>query len=314
MEESGHYYTVYFTSLAVGFDEQTAYRHAVLAQMPDEVGALDAGDMHEEYCLGRDYVGLDGNSKAVPGNELSTTEYAVHSLVNVNANDKSSVRQQQLTRKLLNDTDVHSLEFGFLLHRLGDSYAHSVLFNDDEMYTVSSSGARFECLNPMNLGHGRHFHFPDYPFFRTQIFYAYLDDLYSVLQVKYQQQFAREDALNRSCSMRTNVLPENQLKNIFESILGAKLGMVNVSIMMEVAGVYFYRIPNFEHTQQIFIQQIREKCLQELGITMQPYSPELQGPRKLTEFLQDHHELDDMEINSSKVRNAIENIKKGLDQ
>jgi hypothetical protein len=314
MEESGHYYTVYFTSLAVGFDEQTAYRHAVLAQMPDEVGALDAGEMHEDYCFGLDYVDLDGNRRAVPGAELAKTEYALHSLVNANASDKSAARQRQLTRKLLDDADVYSLEFGLLLHRLGDSYAHSVIFNEDEMYTVSSSGAWLECLNPVNVGHGWHFHFPDYPFFRTQLFYDYLDDLYSALQVKYQQQFAWVDAGNRSYSVRTNVLSESQLKNIFESILGAKLGQVNLSIVIEVAGAYFNRIPNFEDTQLVFIQQIREKCLQELGITMQPYSPELQGPRKLTDFLQDHHELDTMEINSSKVRNAIENIKKGLDQ
>ena len=34
MEESGHYYTVYITSLAVGFSEPLAYQHATITHRP----------------------------------------------------------------------------------------------------------------------------------------------------------------------------------------------------------------------------------------------------------------------------------------
>ena len=47
MEEAGHYYTVYYTSLAVGFREDVAYTQAVLAQMPDEISWLDAASLHK---------------------------------------------------------------------------------------------------------------------------------------------------------------------------------------------------------------------------------------------------------------------------
>src|SRR5260221_11333523 len=80
MEESGHYYTVYFTSLSVGFAEDVAYQQAVMAQMPDEVGWLDAANLHTDECLGFKEFDLNSNKLKVPNEWRYLVEYALHSL------------------------------------------------------------------------------------------------------------------------------------------------------------------------------------------------------------------------------------------
>ena len=49
MEASGHYYTVYFVSLAVGFDDDVAREFAFYAQLPDQLDKLDAADLEKKY-------------------------------------------------------------------------------------------------------------------------------------------------------------------------------------------------------------------------------------------------------------------------
>src|SRR5437867_4129532 len=105
MREPGHYYTAYFVSLAVGFDPPTALRHAVFAQMPDEVNALDA-TYQEESRL------------AAPGGMVSWTRFerdlvqrGLHALTG-----GLSDTERRVTRRAIRQTPSGTMEFGFLLH------------------------------------------------------------------------------------------------------------------------------------------------------------------------------------------------------
>lgn len=301
MEESGHYYTVYFTSLAVGFNEKIAYRHAVLAQMPDEVGWLDAAHMHMYECSNFfEEVDLAGKKRSVNSGWRSDVESAIHSLPDKVKGNSSSYYQQVRTKKLLSAEDPISLTFGLLLHRLGDTYAHSVMGDESRMYTVSSSGSFSDCFRYSDsIGHARHFHDPDYPFLRTDLFDKYITELYSILSDK-----ARQPG-SASYVRKSRPLLLEELKNLFSKILTEERGLVRSSIR---AG-----FPK-ETTQIFFIQKIREQAIKQLGITMKKYAPERKGNQTLSQFLSEHdEELSDLKINEQKIIEAVNSIKKGME-
>jgi hypothetical protein len=311
MEEGGHYYTVYYTSLAVGFNEDIAYRHAVLSQMPDEVGWMDAANLHIAQCTFQSKRNLDGVTQGIPPNWRYLVEYGLHSLPgkSLNANTRSSAYQRQQTTLALAKEDAASLQFGLLLHRLGDTYAHSKIGNPSTMYTVS--GADEFCVsNPLtSIGHGHRNHDPDYAFLRPPLFFSYVENLYTVLHNKLQE--ASSKNYRRGVPARPYHQVENDFRLVFTRLERRVLEvsrLINDSI--PAAGrMYGAAAPQIDKEQKArwLIEYIRLATDGNLKITMKPYQPEKHEGLTLSQFLGQHPELNELNINRNSIEQAVSN-------
>jgi hypothetical protein len=289
MEESGHYYTVYFTSLAVGFAEDVAYQHALLAQMPDEVGWLDAANMHINECASFREYDLNGAKSTVPNNWRYLIEFVIHSLPDKRLDNASSAAQRKITGSLLLKESPVSLKFGLLLHRLGDTYAHSIMGHETRMYTTSMAGD--QCTSIDSLGHARDFHSPDYPFLRKNLFYEYLSDLYRLLSEKVNSPDSK--LFRRAKPVK---ITAGDIIAIFRYILDDPHGLVRCSMQGGLTT---------ETTRLFFIQQIREAAKKYLGTTLKSYAPERIEKQTLPQFLSEHTELRQLGINQKKIVDAV---------
>lgn len=328
MEEGGHYYTVYYTSLAVGFDKQTAYRHAVLSQMPDEVGWMDAYTMHTNEMLalikrankpllrdpsmfpyslmtdaainqaGYKVKDFNGVEREVPSDVRFDTEYGVHSLPDLESNEttRSSRYQQNFTYKELMKESPVSLRFGLLLHRLGDTYAHSRIGKTETMYTVSKG----KCFAGDNVrdsfGHGlRDGHEADYPFLRItdNVFFSYLKKLHEVLSAKVSEM------LGGVC-YDTISAPRNydQVKGDFNFIF----------TYIENRAKKQFLGPLDKTKAKWFIEEIQRSAETILKTKMNAYYPEIEEGLTLSEFLSSHPELNNLKIDGQKLTNTIKSM------
>ncbi|MBL7728212.1 MAG: hypothetical protein JNM68_11015 [Dinghuibacter sp.] len=321
MEEGGHYYTVYYTSLAVGFKEPVAYRHAVLSQMPDEVLWLDAAHMQTQQCkgtfgnrfisLGKE-TDLDGVERYVPADERYRVQYGLHALPgrSLNENTRSSAYQRRITAQMLQRESPVSLKFGMLLHRLGDTYAHSRMDNDQTMYTVTETDKCFTSGHyTESFGHLFHMHDPDYPFLRQNIFFSYLEHLYEVLLNKVRER--------GSAPYRRNVRPRpfHEVRGDFQIMFMRLTQRVQRKMKQDqevfdeaakYSGTYVAaREAGSETKAKWFIEEIRDGSLRVLKIPMRKYSPENEEGMSLQQFLGRHPELNDLNINSRNLNNAM---------
>lgn len=311
MEEGGHYYTVYYTSLAVGFNEDIAYRQALLSQMPDEVGWMDAANLHIAQCKFQSAANLNGVTQGIPPNWRYSVEYGLHSLPgkSLNANTRSSAYQRQHTTQALAKEDAASLEFGLLLHRLGDTYAHSKIGNPATMYTVS--GADEFCVsNPLtSIGHGHRFHDPDYPFLRPSLFFSYVENLYTVLYNKLQE------PSSRNYSSGVPARPYHQVANDFKYVFAQLVTKTQQAYraandaIPAIARGYGARPPEIDKEQKArwLIDFIRSATIRNLKITMKPYRPENHEGLTLPQFLRQHPELSELNINANSIEQAVNN-------
>ena len=251
MEEAGHYYTVYFTSLAAGFKAKVAHLHALLAQMPDMVGWMDASHMQQTQIKGQargmmeavddtiarnlpsaieklyeahrpnayfpsgNEVNLSGQEVPVDAQSRFQSQYVFHSLINKNCGNDSADDQRRITTSLLDKEHPLSLKFGWLLHRLGDTYAHSVMDNETHLYTVSPSANFNDNRHCSSFGHLCDWHDPDYPFLRQSLFYDYLKNLFYVLQKK--AKYAQRGKYTNYITGKTS-LSETAVLNVFRKI------------------------------------------------------------------------------------------------
>ena len=196
MEEGGHYYTVYTVSLAVGFANHVARRHAFFSQMPDEVDQLDAANLEMTYAerlISRNatMTGLsdDGNysredRRLIEGidSELRAEnewriliERSLHALTG-----RRTRTERQRTRELLQQTRIDNyLRFGLLLHRFGDTYAHTQMDHPSRLYFADADFSPY----PFSEGHGhaRHMDHPDNPWERPRLMDQYVTALYELL-------------------------------------------------------------------------------------------------------------------------------------
>ncbi|NSL86281.1 insecticidal toxin complex protein [Chitinophaga sp. Mgbs1] len=163
--EAGHYYTVLFISLAAGFDNETSFKNAFYAQMPDEIESLDAIEQQKSK-VGMDLMTIL-NSKSKDKTDAIAERDLVHrGLHTLTGGDTSASRD--LTRKALESAKPGSLEFGFLLHRFGDTYAHSRMRNESILYDTGA-------------GHLGDMHDPDLINKRPELYVQYVNDLFSTL-------------------------------------------------------------------------------------------------------------------------------------
>lgn len=324
MEEAGHYYTVYFTSLAVGFKPKAAHLHALLAQMPDMVGWMDASHMHKtqgfgearqllkpwedtgsnaaKYLpspMGQFYerhkpsgylppereTNLLGEEVAVDALSRSRSEDVLHSLPFKGCGNDSSAHHRQLTTAMLDREHPLSLKFGWLLHRLGDTYAHSTWGDENHLYTVSPTKNISDDPSCSSVGHGCHVHDPDYPFLRPKLFYDYVKNLYRVLDKKVKN--ARRGKYMNFVDKR-KPLPEDVVIKVFEQIFSGRDSKV-VTAMRSVSTVKKFSHYPFAwktDTQLSLIYEIKEaakKNFNGLELIPIPFEAKLQSARAFSE-------------------------------
>ena len=316
MEEGGHYYTVYYTSLAVGSKEDLAYRHAVLAQMPDEVGRMDAANMQIKEGSGIREYDFNNVLRSVPINERYGVQYGLHSLPGnqLSQAETSSAFQRRFTTERLMEEDIASLSFGLLLHRLGDSYAHSRIGNEAVMYQVTPDSS----FNIGNMGYGRndyghlaHGHDPDFAFLRQNLFYSYLQNLYNVLQRKLQQSasssYRRPDFTPRSYGTVRSNFSEVFARVQRRAEAYDREALVAASRSMR-DGPGYIRTATNDIKAKWFIEEIRNSSSRTLQTTMRRYAPENEDATSLRSFLGRHQELNNLDITNDKLTNTIEHM------
>jgi len=219
-------------------------------------------------------------------------EFALHSLPDKSGGNASSAFQRMATAKLLSRESPISTKFGLLLHRLGDTYAHSVMGNERRLYTVSSSGNYRDCVKYADsLGHARDGHDPDYPFLRPDLFDNYLEALYTILANK------AKDPMNRAYCRGVAPMPFSRLSGIFRNILQNPHGLIRCSMMANLSK---------EAIQKFFIMEIRKACREELGVNMDAYAPENIDNQTLGQFLSQHPKLTG--VSESAIIDAIRSI------
>lgn len=315
MEEGGHYYTVYYTSLAVGFSEYVAYRHAVLSQMSDEVTAMDASELQQAQCLGREVVDLDNVKRGVNYRKRFLMQNGQHALVNKDSSEKvrSSEFQQNITRQMLAKEDAMSLKFGLLLHRLGDTFAHSKMGSERTMYTVNNSDSCSINVWLDNFGHLIHGHSPDYPFLRKPVFHSYLISLYQALFNKFLEPSSlnyRRENYKPGVKTRQVSLVVNDF-NVMFTKLENKVNENYNHIMQNEGGRRYSRSYNSvsdETKAEWFIKEIRSAAKNILEVDMEPYAPEKDHGMSLKEFLDKHKHLKDLNINRDSITKTIKEM------
>lgn len=145
MEESGHYYSVYLTSLAVGYPEHLAYTQAYYAQLPDELTTLDAATLHSKIKI----------ESSAEGQRRARIEKILHALTgNIAVSEMNKTKNAIFKKQFLSD----SMEFGFLLHRLGDTFAHRREDNINRLYSITTENRfiTYNCEYETILKSGKH--------------------------------------------------------------------------------------------------------------------------------------------------------------
>lgn len=318
MEESGHYYTVYYTSLAVGFSEYVAYRHAVLSQMSDEVTAMDASELQQAQCLGWKVIDLDNVKRNVNYRTRFLMQNGQHSLVNKDSSEevRSSKFQQNITGQMLAKEDAMSLKFGLLLHRLGDTFAHSKMGSERTMYTVNNSDSCSINVWLDNFGHMIHGHRPDYPFLRKPVFRSYLISLYQALFNKFLEPSSlnyRRENYKPGVKTRQVSLVSNDFNVMFTKLENRVQEYYNKVMQNEGGRRYSRAYSNVsdETKAEWFIKEIRSAAKNVLDVDMEPYTPEKDHGMSLKEFLDKHKHLKDLNINRDSITKTIKEMMPG---
>ncbi len=304
MEEGGHYYTVYITSLAVGFSNSIAQQLATLAQMPDQIGAIDAYTLHVNRCVrGLPFtaiVDLTGQKRKVSDDWRYLAESVLHSLVDRSANNDSGF-QRRITRAMLIGTNPVSLQFGLALHRIGDTFAHTDMHNVPMMYTSSRSSEYWGVCSVSEAGHGRDGHAPDYPFVRQQLFREYVTELYDILLTK-----ARE--ANSACHLTQlgrMSLPQllSKFAEVFRNLPTTHLVPVRDN----------YRTVRYTDDQKhpFFLNALVALAQREFNVNI-TYRPEQHEIQTFDEFLADHPELREVLIDGPTILRTLQGMDEQL--
>ncbi|MDF2679174.1 MAG: Rhs family protein [Brevibacillus sp.] len=278
--EAGHYYTVYFVSLAVGFSPEVAYRNAFYAQMPDEVNEFDAIEVEWErqtsfatksgaaldsavnaiektgasFANGMmNYMGYytdkprdpAPSSRQTASAELQTQrddmQRGLHTLTGGSTTFERSYRDS-VARKL----EPGSLEFGLNLHAFGDSYSHATIDNENVFYETGLG-------HGVELGKRLSGTAPDQIPRRKELYYQYVGHLYDVLS-----DIAKKQGLKPRLSK--------------EQVLAAATDI------------------SFRQAKANQIDTIRGLAKALMGVDMKPYQPEREGAKDLIEFAGNHSE------------------------
>lgn len=185
---AGHYYTVLYTSLAVGMDPTTALRNAFFSYLPDMMSDSEA--IFQEF--------LTIATFKVPGTDIGADRVTLrnefdegfHALTGRPSKDERANRALALSNQM-----PGSLGFGLAAHAFGDSYSHSQLSYADWIRFAADRGEFNPQLHekyfpkdpnqyPRGRGHGLSFTWPDDIARRPDLYRSYTDALYESFAAK----------------------------------------------------------------------------------------------------------------------------------
>lgn len=284
MEEGGHYYTVYTVSLAAGFADYVARRHAFFCQMPDEIDQLDAANLEFTF-LRRHGIGqptirpIAGVAIEQPAMQSENEwriliEHTLHALTGRNTRV-----ERRRTAELLRQTRVNDyLRFGLLLHRFGDTYAHTQMDNPRFLYYADPSFS----LASRGHGHARHEHAPDHPWERPRLMDEYVTALYNLLLELAQRPdnaiFLRTPRQQQSLS---------EVRDIFtyaiERTHQYQRDLEGASCWVQYPS-YLCSLDENSGPQWYFINSLRHDIFWRLGVSMAQYAPELSETMTWAQF------------------------------
>ncbi|MFC4306912.1 SpvB/TcaC N-terminal domain-containing protein [Cohnella boryungensis] len=278
--EAGHYYTVYYVSLAAGFDEKTAYRNAFYAQMPDEVEELDAKHLliqseltkivtlsnlpaasfhlYESVKQGVSQAFIDtfngiqsayGQSAVTAAPPLTSYQRMEKQLNDVHNGIHVLTAGRALAERTYRADNLQKLEpgtpeFGINLHAFGDSYAHTQMDNANRLYHPG-------------WGHARHTTTPDEIEHRQGTYLQYVAQLYRNLA-----DIAKRQGL-------PSLLPENEVLLIAREVSLQKDSNAQIAL-------------------------IRKMTAGMMGVTMSARQPEKEGLFSMEQYGERYpHEIED---------------------
>ncbi|MFN7941174.1 MAG: RHS repeat-associated core domain-containing protein [Thermoanaerobaculia bacterium] len=126
--EAGHYYTVLWVALQIGYSFEEAERIAFFAQVPDEMGELDATENWFDAQSERTWNKLRIHNENAATRRMIENQTALHALTGGSSDLETRLAVE--AARLAPD----QASFGFQLHRLGDSFSHRELGNEAKLY------------------------------------------------------------------------------------------------------------------------------------------------------------------------------------
>lgn len=300
MKEAGHYYTVYYVSLAVGFEPEIAFRNAFFAQMPDEVEEFDATNVAigaVEPAVG--YLLVPDNSlykntlrgaKEHKNRVMVTIQQGFHCLTGGDSKKETAYRKAIATG---GEYLAGSPAFGLNLHAFGDSYAHRVIGNQGVLYSTGP-------------GHLMDMHKPDQIYRRKDLYIEYVENLWDILWD----------------SMQAGPTLHRQKKSATRETL---LSIVNE---VQIKRRRFYAFPSFKDSieyvqrngidttwdgaEEHICDRIRESAEKILNVRMKKYAPEDKSAVSLRDFQEENlGKYYNDRIIEDKIRNIARDFEKG---
>jgi RHS repeat-associated protein len=299
--EAGHFYTVYYVSLAAGFDHETAFRNAFYAQLPDEVEELDAVSVQKDVVAANanpisqvDSL-LEGASSYLwdaqrailheasggqydpgpssPGDQqlefahLSARRDNIQKGLHVLTGESSAAERRFRSSEVSRQTPG-TLEFGLNLHAFGDSYAHSQIDNPGTLYETGWGHA----AELLNLRDG---HAPDIIPNRRALYQEYVTNLYTAL---------RTEAVAQGLSERMSLQQTLQ----FASNVGEDVHYTE-TLYSQARNITIERTRQPTEGEQI--SRIRQMTQNRMGVAMRSFAPETHDTSSWSSFAPSHTDL-----------------------
>ncbi|MDN3689781.1 SpvB/TcaC N-terminal domain-containing protein [Cyclobacterium jeungdonense] len=299
--EAGHFYTVYYVSLAAGFDHDTAFRNAFYAQLPDEVEELDAVSVQRDlveasvnpliqadsllerassmlwdaqrafiyessggqYDVGPSSPGEREMEFARLTNRRDNIQRGLHVLTG-----ESSAAERRFRSSEVGRLTPGTLEFGLNLHAFGDSYAHSQIDHPGTLYETGWGHAA-------ELANLRDGHAPDIIPNRRALYQEYVTSLYTAL---------RAEAAEQGLSARMSLSETLQLANE----VGEE---VHYTEILYSQGGIISRDRTRQPTEEEQIGRIRQMTQDRMGVTMRAFAPETHDTSSWSSFAPSHSGL-----------------------
>ena len=258
--EAGHYYTIYYAALRVGFDDKQAQSIAFLGQVPDEVDRWDAIATQVDHLF---------TLTTVPGILVSamgiapTTERrnSVHQDTHVLRGDMEgeAVTQQVLEAIQLAGKDIDAASV--LTHPLGDSFSHRETTSPNSKMFAQGFGHLMPSLQ------GDH---PDLIQNRPDDYLKYVDTLTRTLGA--MKGLTEEEAAQKSLELQEELGGMSRQKPGTGISFGASVGFPGgpaSRVSVTVIPAQFY---TDEELENLSIEWLRALIVSEGGST--EYAPE----------------------------------------
>jgi len=178
-QEGGHYYTTYIAGVIAGQNSSSTRSLAFYSQLPDEL--LTTTAWHNAWETAPK-VALNAVTGGIANPTFDRLQRFLHSL-----DGGQAVPRRNCLRDMLQDSTLKDWERGFLIHALGDAYAHS--YYDTHRFLFFTSPGQIpdppipnpnfgkEVLYEAPFGHGRHFSAPDKVLNNVDLYSRYLLDI-----------------------------------------------------------------------------------------------------------------------------------------